>query len=398
VRPNFYCGQLLTDADLSAMVQWSRDRFALSRFRDGWGVVCGLEVTCSAPQTGGRGGCGCTAATGPKLWIGSGYAVDCCGNDLVVCDPIAVDLSSICRPADDPCADPCAPIVKIDEQKPNRRRERALEIDGLAIPWSEVVVADLALRYGEQPSSGQRPMFQGPCADLDACEPSRIRECPTPVLTVRDVESLTEDSRRDEYERWLIREMREMSRRLDTLLRAKDVDVLIRNLGTWRTYSLCFVLDWLREQDELTKEKLDQLREWLLLDWLMHIVSCDCKTCRTDEGVPLARVILWRKEGRTECCRPLFIFPYAPWRRELARDCRPSAGSRLDLLPWLGRRVDEVVVGLNERSIAMTHPMHLDEHERLERAIFSATPNDRLQIHTVRDWLGETRVVGFGIE
>src|SRR5262245_47892370 len=84
IRPNFFCGQLLTDADLTAMVEWNRSRFALSRYRDGWGVVCGLDVSCS-PVYGATVSCCGDSNGGPFVYVNPGYAIDCCGNDLVVC-------------------------------------------------------------------------------------------------------------------------------------------------------------------------------------------------------------------------------------------------------------------------------------------------------------------------
>ena len=89
VRPNFFCGQMLTDADLDrrGRVDAAAARRS-SRYRDGWGIACGLHVSC-APH-GGRAGC-CDPADGPVVYVNPGYAVDCCGNDLVVCEPLPVD-------------------------------------------------------------------------------------------------------------------------------------------------------------------------------------------------------------------------------------------------------------------------------------------------------------------
>src|SRR5436190_12655870 len=64
VQPRFFCGQLLADQDLTAMVDWVKAKAALQRFRDGWGVVCGLDVHC------GKGG---------TVTVTPGYAIDCCG-------------------------------------------------------------------------------------------------------------------------------------------------------------------------------------------------------------------------------------------------------------------------------------------------------------------------------
>src|SRR5512139_1861641 len=71
VLPRYFCGQLLTDADLTAGITWSQGKFRLGRRRDGWGVVCGLDVAC-----GSEAGI---------VTVRPGYAVDCCGNDIVIC-------------------------------------------------------------------------------------------------------------------------------------------------------------------------------------------------------------------------------------------------------------------------------------------------------------------------
>ena len=45
--PRFFPGQLLTDRDLNDLVAWVRSRLGLERLREGWGVVCGLDVSVS---------------------------------------------------------------------------------------------------------------------------------------------------------------------------------------------------------------------------------------------------------------------------------------------------------------------------------------------------------------
>src|SRR3546814_19313551 len=49
VRPEFHCGQELTEDDLNALVRWTDRRLARVRYRDGWGVVCGLDL-CIDPH------------------------------------------------------------------------------------------------------------------------------------------------------------------------------------------------------------------------------------------------------------------------------------------------------------------------------------------------------------
>ena len=74
VRPRFFCGQMLTDGDMNALLDWSGQRFELQRHKTGWGLVGGLELHCDAD---------CAS----RLIMEPGYAVDCCGRDILNCAP-----------------------------------------------------------------------------------------------------------------------------------------------------------------------------------------------------------------------------------------------------------------------------------------------------------------------
>lgn len=100
VRPRFFAGQLLTEDDLSLLVDYvaGKDRLH-NRMVSGPGVVCGLEVTCD-PCGGG------TVAVHP------GHALDCCGNDIVLSCKEKVDVSALVRELrvsamGVDCGDPC---------------------------------------------------------------------------------------------------------------------------------------------------------------------------------------------------------------------------------------------------------------------------------------------------
>ena len=393
VRPNFYCGQLLTDADLSAVVQWTRDRLSLSRYRDGWGVVCGLEVTCSEPE--GACGCGCGSPKGCTVWIGKGYAVDCCGNDLVVCEPIPVDLCGVCRPDDDPCVDPCWPPAKEDPTGARARRMQEVNLGGRPIPADEQMIVDLYLMYGEQPAGGQRALFRGSCADLDACEPSRLLERPVPKLVARPLATpYGDDDEDDEVERLTKLYLDEASR-IDKLLANADLPTLIRRLSTWRLYGVCLVMDYLRTLTDLDSDLIARIRGWLLFDWIMQAALCECRPCRTDDGVRLARLWLWRKDGRVECCRPLEIFGTPPFRRLLQRDCPPSSASKLDLRRWLGGRPDDVMKKMEREGMRVEEPLEVTNGEPLQQPLFTVAAATSIRPRFVMDWFDQPRVVGF---
>src|SRR5215469_947393 len=72
-RPRYFSGQLLTETDLNSEQAYLRAKLRLhNRYLHGAGVVCGLQVTCSD----------CAG----NVTIQSGYAIDPCGNDIIVCD------------------------------------------------------------------------------------------------------------------------------------------------------------------------------------------------------------------------------------------------------------------------------------------------------------------------
>lgn len=83
VRPRFFAGQLLTEDDLSLLVDYTT---AKSRLRNrslfGPGAVCGLGVTC-APCGGGT------------VTVHPGHALDCAGNDIVLPCTEQVDVRAL---------------------------------------------------------------------------------------------------------------------------------------------------------------------------------------------------------------------------------------------------------------------------------------------------------------
>jgi hypothetical protein len=79
-RPNYFCGHLLTDADLTLQQRYVVEKNKLyHRTLDGFGVVCGLKLTCD---------CDCKG----NILVHDGFAIDDCGNDLVVCETLRFDV------------------------------------------------------------------------------------------------------------------------------------------------------------------------------------------------------------------------------------------------------------------------------------------------------------------
>jgi hypothetical protein len=99
-RPRYFAGQLLTETELNSEQGYVLAKSRLhNRYLHGWGVVCGLEVVCNE----------CAG----WVTVTPGYAIDACGNDVVVCESTSFDfLKSIreCR-RKDPARLDCDPLV-----------------------------------------------------------------------------------------------------------------------------------------------------------------------------------------------------------------------------------------------------------------------------------------------
>jgi hypothetical protein len=148
-RPNYFCGHLLTDADLTLQQKYVVEKNKLyHRTMDGYGIVCGLKLTCD---------CDCQG----NILIHDGFAIDDCGNDLVVCEttrfPVIDTLKSKGLLVYDEPEDEC---------KPERRESRC--------PIKQCFY--ITICYSETESDYETP-FQSSCTSgPKQCMPTRIHE------------------------------------------------------------------------------------------------------------------------------------------------------------------------------------------------------------------------------
>lgn len=89
-RTRFFAGQLLSEADLNnEQSYWLAKQRLHNRYLMGWGVVCGMQVVC--------GECAGWVTVNP------GYAIDPCGNDVIVCQAqnfnVLQAIQQCCAPA-----------------------------------------------------------------------------------------------------------------------------------------------------------------------------------------------------------------------------------------------------------------------------------------------------------
>ncbi len=201
-RPRFFAGQLLTEAELNGDQAYVLAKNRLhNRYLHGPGVVCGLQVACDDCDGGVR--------------VAPGYAIDPCGNDIVVCDEQRVDVLDLiarCRDRDggrprcDPVRDasgedPCAGLeehwcVTIAYAEREARASTVLRRDAMSTgacrcaangngnghasggcgcgggARATTVSYDLAGDWSRDPRGSSRAAT----ATIGACEPTRIVE------------------------------------------------------------------------------------------------------------------------------------------------------------------------------------------------------------------------------
>jgi hypothetical protein len=346
VQPRFFSGQLLTDQDLNAFLGWAQDKFRLSRYRHGWGVVCGLEARCDPQHS-------------DKVIVGPGYAVDCCGDDIVVCQDAAVDLSGVCRDQTDSCADWNRPL---DDTADTPK----IQIGDVEIPADRLRIIDLYIRYQTEGSDPQLVMGASACRSSSRCEPTRTRES----FTVTWRKATATDPMQETADRWVeaYDESLEVIRRFR--LKFPSLGDLSATGDNVRRWLLCWIKEhplhqfcFLRSQIEDTwilddfenEAKIARLLFWMVQDYRNAFLRCGCFGCEENNGVPLARIwIQVRDDSNKPVCRVLAVDPYPPYRRPLTIGCWPAPLGKLNLARFIGRRWQEVCRELDDLGVVVS--------------------------------------------
>lgn len=311
--PRFFCGQMLTDQDMTALVDWTRDKLRLARYRHGWGVVCGLDVKCSPKQN-------------EHLVVSGGYAVSCCGDDIVVCEDVTLDLSKWCKPKPDVCA----------EFRPAETREALIEIGCLRILVSELRVLDLYIHYDEQLGVPTTALGSGLCDHSAKCEYTRTIE--TYRFSLEESDSA--DPLESAANTWLegyskcLGVLDAFSLKFPHYEKSEGYfkgvrDWLLAWIDAHPLTEFCFVRDCIcattapPDQQEIVRWLF-----WIVQDCRNAYLSCDCYGCESGHGVRLAR--LWLRVRKTDSrvsttdCSILRVDSYPPYRRDLRPECWPA--------------------------------------------------------------------------
>lgn len=429
-RPNFFYGQTLRDDDLTKLVEYTRDRLALERFRDGWGVVCGLHVDIHPEEAG-------------VVTVNPGYAIDCCGNDVVLCDPTPIDLTSVLPEIAD-CRQP-AVRDQDDEDVVSVLRQRVLlsqlhrevEVPRKELQPPQLYVIDIYLKHDEQKADPRTTLARGQCRDGVSCEYSRVVEKARlyPIL----VESPVED---DLVEPWLAK-MRgcsdavlELTKRVEVAARLKSatrdsMNNVIDSIKSWlrdnppHEVNLAPLLDMMQRIESLIRsdvpasEILDRFASLLymiVVDCINYHLRCLCHACADERGLRLARVIVWEMPGLrgSNPYSVLVIDNQPPIRRALApAECYPAPRGRINIGPIVWRHPDDAKVwlarqGVKAHVVDMRYPRNWAELRETVAALGSnlkarlfadpslEVPFDIYQLDAADIGLGQ-RVVLFGV-
>lgn len=386
IRPNFFCGQLLTDRDLKAFVDWISAKSALQRFREGWGVVCGLEATCSHVENEHN-----------RVYVGPGYGVDCCGRDIVVCDPIWYDFE--CDTISDPC---CREKKAVGAPAPAalaRTQPRGSSLLG-SIPFEQLRAFDLCLISDEQMTGGQRALVRGNCAPMDDCQFTRIRE--TGKLVAKEVIDPLAPAVSHDLDLY----RRQLTDLVDGIRSNSASPTALLAYLSGSLHSFCFVEDWLcdlsRRKPAPPASWLDDVFPYIIQDFRNHYLLCSCVSCVGNpcdgDGVPLSRVWIWdRKDATCKMCKVVYIESCPPYRRYLSRECRPTEPGCVDVSRYIWRSKDEVLEELQRTGYDITvRESGIDQIAILEkREILCLRRGEKIRLHYHADPYGQDRVVAF---
>jgi hypothetical protein len=138
-RTRFFSGQLLTEADLNnEQSYWLAKGRLHNRLLHGWGVVCGMQVVCSE----------CDG----WVTVKPGYAIDPCGNDIIVCSEQAFNVIKAIQA----CCIPTKPTGKCSPLRsaPPANCQDALQTWCITIEYEEQASRMVAPLKQATPKSG----------------------------------------------------------------------------------------------------------------------------------------------------------------------------------------------------------------------------------------------------
>lgn len=348
VQPRFFCGQLLADQDLTALVDWVKAKTGLARYRHGWGIVCGLDVHC------GRNG---------TVKVTPGYALDCCGRDVVVCEETTFDLTGCWQRPEDPCGNGALrrnrnQQVLAAAHESGTWTDGSSSFGGFEIPPEELQAIDLYIRYSESETDARTALARGGCGGTAGCEYTRVHEgyelyCkPAPDCLDPNEEVVAA------WEGGYVQGLTEMFDAFHAMAGLQEPRRRLGRLLAWLKEhppnTFCYVHEWLcdlqsDEETPLPDRWFDQAVFLIVQDWRNAYFRASCAGCGPDTGIRLARVWLWmRRVENKEKFSTLYVDAYLPFRRLLAKDDYPARDGYVNMAPYIWQPADRASLSLRD--------------------------------------------------
>lgn len=364
-RPRFFPGQLLTDLDMNATLAWVARRLGHERYRDGWGVACGLHVALHPD-------CRSTLVVRP------GYAVGRCGRDIVVSCTTDVDVTCACPSLDDPCVQRELDCEDDDQDEASDDLEpcRPRKMGGLSI-------LDVYVRYGEKLAKPELALGRNDCAAAVECEATRVHEGHI-IDLVRVYDDPCVHPEDLEYEEWLVgyqacfarlaRFHRKFARALlftesipdDRERFDRELVDMKAELRRWiadappATFGFLHDCVCLPALGDIPDDEVEERVEWIraqVMDTLLHLVlDCrleyfrrECFAGSSHPGIRLARV--WVRSQPGGECEVVKVDDRSPSRRELRRDRAPAGFGMRALSPYIWTRAEDLCRAVDEVGI-----------------------------------------------
>jgi hypothetical protein len=361
--PHYFSGQLLSDVDLDALVDWTRARLSLGCRRDGFGVVSGLLLSVD-PRSGHEA----------DLIVGPGYAVSPTGEDLVVVSEQSLSLSEV--------------KLAADEHAPKARHA------------VDVFISPAQVRERPQPGFEYGDEVGEPTATYSRVG-ERFKLTPEPVPRREDPESQAAQRFEQEFDECLrpladFRRWREENEPNAAAIREWFRDPLMATEFRFAAYEL----------DERSDAEMHHESTWArALFWLiLHKRNSFLSGFATrDRRVRIGRVWLWADDPRPRTIVALDIRP--PYRHRLRKRSLPAPAGSINVTMAIWERemvahlaLVEAGVSCGERTRLDGVPESLDELEDALRTKLFVHPEEEVSLVVCRDRTFGRRVVSVRAE
>ena len=350
-RPRFFGDQLLTDEDLSAVIDWAQGHFGLGRYTLGWGALCGLSVRCDLQNSG-------------TVIVGPGYARDRSGHDIIVPCDTSIDVCKYCQPVPPPCAIPGNSGSRngsgnggttVKQGEPSGAT--LLKAFG-GIKAEDACVVDVYLQYSETQTDARHVPKRGCCQSSSGCDYARFKEgyvlvgsghAAMPALPAPGQEDA--QAWLDAYHKWSAPATDLVGRVKALLKEPEQVRALLAAKAKTATRFpwLIDVINSTSANDLQVEKNVAGLLLLLLTDLRFPVLECRC--CNpspavglptADPGVLLARVWLVSSYDTATglvSCRVIAIDDAPPFRRGFGpRECWPATSGTVNLAGLMWQR------------------------------------------------------------